>query len=52
MPRLTLGILAFWVVWALVFDVIADGVFFTFRAFGLISRWWVSSASSSASSVS
>jgi len=51
MPRLTLGILAFWGVWALVFDVIADGVFFTFRAFGLISRW-VSSASSSASSVS
>jgi hypothetical protein len=37
MPRLTLGTLAFWGVWALVFDVIADGVFFTFRAFGLIS---------------
>ncbi len=37
MLRLTLGILVLWGVWALVFDVITDGVFFTFRAFGLIS---------------
>jgi hypothetical protein len=37
MLRLTLGILVLWGVWALVFDVIADGVFLTFRAFGLIS---------------
>jgi hypothetical protein len=47
-----LGILAFWVVWALVFDVIADGVFFTFRAFGLISPLVGLICPSSASSVS
>jgi len=37
MLRLTLGILVLWGVWALVFDVIADGVFLTYRVFGLIS---------------
>jgi hypothetical protein len=37
MLRLTLSILVLWGVWALVFDVIADGVFLTSRAFGLIS---------------